>query len=231
MMKTMRTLLDTILEGVEGVLFDLDGVLLDTERIYTEATRRILGPLADRFDFQLKSQMMGRAPQVAAKILLDAVGSPLTPAEYNEIKRPILRELFRSSVPKAGAPELVAALRERGLPLAVATSSDRDYWEIKTGHHSWFSHFQTVVCGNDPHVSRYKPAPDIFLEAARQIRVSPARCIVFEDSAAGVEAARRARVKRIIAIPDPALDRSLLRDASLIIQDYSELFAPAPLPE
>jgi pseudouridine 5'-phosphatase len=74
LMRTWSELLD----GIDGILFDMDGVLLDTEAIYTEATRRLLGPLADRFDFRLKEKMMGRAPHIAAKILLDGVGSPMS---------------------------------------------------------------------------------------------------------------------------------------------------------
>lgn len=220
----MKKTLDELLDGIEGVLFDLDGVLLDTEVTYTEATRQILGPLADRFDFALKARMMGRAPHVAAKILLEGVGSTMTPDEFNQRKKPVLLELFRRSVPKAGAPELVLELKRRGLPLAVATSSDRLYFEAKTGHHPWFSAFDAVVCANDPGVGRHKPAPDVFLHAARHIGISPTRAIVFEDSAAGVEAARRARVKRIVAVIDPALDRALVEPAHHIVEAFSEVW-------
>jgi pseudouridine 5'-phosphatase len=211
-----------LLDGVDGILFDMDGVLLDTEAIYTEATRRLLGPLADRFDFRLKEKMMGRAPHVAAKILLDGVGSTMSVGEWNERKRPVLLELFRSSKPKAGAPELVSALRRRGLPLAVATSSDRKFLEAKTSHHDWFR-FDVIVCASDAEVSRHKPAPDVFLAAARSIGVPPSRCLVFEDSIAGVEAARRAKVPKIVAIVDPALDKTQVSAASVIIESYLEL--------
>lgn len=226
----MTKTLDELLDGIEGVLFDLDGVLLDTEITYTQATRQILGPLADRFDFALKAKMMGRAPSVAAKILLDGVGSTMTPDEFNARKRPILLELFKKSVPKSGAPELVLELQRRGLPLAVATSSDRHYFEAKTSHHPWFSAFSAVVCASDPGVGRHKPAPDVFLHAARHLGVAPIRSIVFEDSAAGVEAARRARVKRIVAIVDPALDRSLVRAADHVVEAFAELMHSAEGP-
>ncbi|OQX69432.1 MAG: hypothetical protein B6A08_04960 [Sorangiineae bacterium NIC37A_2] len=226
----MKKTLDELLDGIEGVLFDLDGVLLDTEITYTEATRQILGPLADRFDFALKSKMMGRAPHIAAKILLEGVGSTMTPDEFNQRKRPLLLELFRKSVPKAGAPELVFELKRRGLPLAVATSSDRLYFEAKTSHHPWFSAFDAVVCASDPGVGRHKPAPDVFLHAARQIGIAPTRAIVFEDSAAGVEAARRARVQRIVAIIDPLLDRALVEPAHHVVLSFSEIWEGAPIP-
>jgi len=219
-----RTLaLADVLDGVTAVLFDMDGVLLDTEELYTLATKRILGPLGDRFDWRIKERMMGRAPLVAAQILIDALEVPMTPQEYLEQKRPVLLELFRQSRPKPGAPELVKKLAARGLPLAVATSSDRTFFEAKTAHHPWFSQFQAVVCGGDPGVNAHKPAPDIFLAAAARLGQRPKDCIVFEDAEAGIEAARRAGVRRIVALADENIDRALLAKADHVIDSYAEL--------
>jgi len=215
--------LAVILEGVSAVLFDMDGVLLDTEELYTQATRRVLGPLGDRFDWRIKERMMGRAPLEAARILIDALGVPLTPQEYLDQKRPVLLELFRKSEPKPGAPALVRALAGRGLPLAVATSSDRRFFEAKTSHHAWFAEFRAVVCGSDPEVKAHKPAPDIFLAAAERLGVPAAACVVFEDSAAGVESAKRAGVRRIVALADVNIDRSLLAQADYVIDSYAEI--------
>lgn len=218
-------LLEEVLEGIEGVLFDLDGVLLDTEEIYTEATRRVLGPLADRYDFALKARLMGRAPLEAARILVETVGAPMTPEEYNAKKRPIVEELFRKSRARSGAFELVAEFARRGIPMAVATSSDRAFFSAKTSHHPVFESFSCVVCGNDPGVARHKPAPDIFLEAARLLGKSPSKCLVFEDSPAGVEAARRARVARIVAVPDPRLERATIAAADLVLPGFEGFFS------
>lgn len=221
---TTRNLpLATVLEGISAVLFDMDGVLLDTEELYTRATRQVLGPLGDRFDWRIKERMMGRAPLEAARILIEALDVPLTPQEYLEQKRPVLLDLFRKSEPKPGAPELVRALAARSLPLAVATSSDRGFFEAKTSHHPWFAEFRAVVCGSDPEVKAHKPAPDIFLAAAARLGVPPAACIVFEDSAAGVESAKRAGVKRIVALADVNIDRTLLSEADYVIDSYAEI--------
>jgi len=224
--RRMGALLSEILEDVDGVLFDMDGVLLDTEAIYTEATRRVLGPLADKFDWRIKERMMGRAPLEAARILIEAVGAPFTPAEYNLLKKPILLELFRNSPAKPGAEALVCELKTRGMPLAVATSSDRTYFDIKTMSHPWFSSFDAVVCGSDAEVARHKPAPDIFLVAARKLGLAPSRTLVFEDSVAGVEAARRAKVKRVVALPDPQLDKNLLQGAHFTLASFELLLEP-----
>lgn len=166
---------------------------------------------------------MGRAPLEAARILLEALEVDMTPAEYNERKRPVLLELFRASRPIPGAPELVECLHARGVPLAVATSSDRGYFSAKTSHHPFMSRFSAVVCGSDPEVRLHKPAPDIFIEAARRLGVPPARCLVFEDSPAGVAAARSAGAHRVVAIVNPEADRSLVAAADRVIERYDEL--------
>lgn len=222
-MPTAALPLSHVLDGVTAVLFDMDGVLLDTEDLYTRATRQLLGPLGDRFDWRVKERMMGRAPLEAARILVEAVDAPFTPQEYIDRKRPILLELFRQSEPKPGAPELVRKLAARGLPLAVATSSDRHFFEAKTSHHAWFSEFQAIVCGSDPEVKAHKPAPDIFLAAAKRLGADPGSCVVFEDAEAGVEAARRAGVRRIVALADVNIDRTLLAQADHVIDAYSQL--------
>lgn len=214
---------DALLSEVDAVLFDMDGVLLDTERLYTEATRRVLGERADEFTWEIKQKLMGRSPLQSATTLVSALKLPWSPEEYLELKRPILLELFAKAEEKPGARRLVEFLHERGIPLAVATSSDRKYFEAKTHSHPWFSRFQVVVCGSDPEVKAYKPAPDIFLRAAELIGHGPGRCLIFEDSVAGLEAARRAGAAHIIAIVDEHLDHSQIGAVSRVIHDFSEL--------
>lgn len=215
--------LDDILDGIEGILFDMDGVLLDTEDLYTEATREILGPLGERFDFRLKEKIMGRDPLIAAQTLLDGVGSQMSVEDYFRLRQPVMTRLFAACSPIPGAPELVTHLAERGFPLAVATSSDRDFFSVKTAHHPWFDRFGAVVCGSDAEVLAHKPAPDIFLAAAAALGLPPERCLVLEDSPAGVQAARAAKVKCIIARCDPRIDRSLLDGADYTVESYAQL--------
>ena len=95
---------------------------------------------------------------------------------------------------------------------------------LKTSHLPWFRVFSAVVSGDHPEVRALKPAPDIFLAAARAIGGHPARCLVIEDSPAGVLAARAAGMS-VVAIPDAALPSDRFADAQLIVRSYAELRA------
>lgn len=107
-----------------------------------------------------------------------------------------------------GATALVDTLAESGIPMAIATSSRMESVEHKRyaiGH--LFRPMATIVAGDDPYVPNGKPAPDIFLEAARRLRVDPKACLVFEDSTAGCQAAKAAGCV-VIAVPDSRMDKS-----------------------
>jgi pseudouridine 5'-phosphatase len=209
---------------VSHVIFDLDGVLLDSEPIYTKATQQVIGPFGKVFDWSIKGDMIGRSSLEGARHLIRTLDLPLTPEEYLRRRRPILEALFREVIEIPGARRFVESLRERGTVLAVATSSESALYRLKTAHHLWFAHFSVIVCGDDPRVTRLKPAPDVFLVTAQLLGVSPERCLVFEDSLAGVSAARAAGMQ-VVALPDPAMDKSRYAEADLVISGYDELTA------
>ena len=204
------------------MIFDLDGVLLDTEKLYTQATQDVVGVFGKTFDWSLKVQMMGRHELDAAGVLVSTLALPISAEEYLERQLPIAEALFRAAEEIPGAEAFVQSLAERGLVLAVGTSSTRRLYELKTSHHGWFSRFSAVVSGDHPEVRHLKPAPDIFLAAARAIGGPPERCLVVEDSPAGVSAARAAGMS-VVAIPDAALDDARFAEADLIVRSYAEL--------
>lgn len=199
------------------VIFDLDGVLLDTEPLYTRATQDVIDEFGVVFDWSVKSGMIGQSDLEGARHLVRSLSIPLEPEEYLRRRAPILDRLFESAEEMPGARSLVARLAERGVPLAVATSSARAQFRTKTARHDWFGMFHAVVCGDDPRVARPKPAPDIFLVAARELGAEPARCVVFEDSRSGVAAALAAGMQ-VIALPDAAVDAADFSAASLVIR-------------
>jgi pseudouridine-5'-monophosphatase len=210
------------LSDYNHVIFDLDGVLLDTEKLYTEATQTVVAEFGKVFDWSLKSLMMGRHELEAAALLVKTLGLPISAEEYLKRQLPIAEELFRSATEVAGAEDFVAALVRRGHTLAVGTSSTLRLYRLKTAHLPWFSAFSAVVSGDHPEVHALKPAPDIFLAAARAIGGEPSRCLVIEDSPAGVLAARAAGMS-VVAIPDPALEATRFETADLVVRSYAEL--------
>lgn len=204
------------------VLFDLDGVLLDTEPLYTEATQAIVGRYGKTYDWSLKSHTMGRDARLTARFILERLAIPLSPEEFLAARAPVLEALLAASPVMPGAERFVRELQARRVPMAVATSSDRHLYELKTKPHAFFDAFQAIVCGDDSRVTAKKPAPDIFLAAARDLAMSPERCVVIEDSPAGVEAALAAGM-RVIALPDPAMSTEQYRGAHRVCSGYDAL--------
>ena len=148
--------------------------------------------------------------------------APLHPEEYIRRRKPHLDRLFPTVQALPGAVAVVEALFAAAVPLAVATSSTRELFDQKLRHHGWAQRFRVVVCGDDPRLTRQKPAPDIFLLAAAELGVPPERCLVFEDSPTGVEAAKAAGTQ-VVAIPNEAVDVGLVASADLVIRRFAEL--------
>lgn len=195
----------------------MDGVLLDTERLYTEASRAVCARYGKTFDWALKSQMMGRQALDAATHLVTALALPITPDAYLRESWALLETLMPTAGAMPGARALSDALAARGVPQAVASSSPRYLFDLKTRQHGdWFARFRVIVLGDDPRVHRGKPAPDIFLVAAADLGADPASCLVIEDSPSGVAAAHAAGMQ-VIAVPDPALDPAEFASADLVV--------------
>lgn len=207
---------------ITHVIFDVDGLLLDTEPFYTEAHQMVAARYGKVFDWAIKSKMIGLPAQSSAQVAINAMHLPMTVAEYLEARKHLLEELFPKSEPMPGAVRLTKHLHQNGIPQAIATSSDRHHFDLKiTKHKEWFNIFQSSVMGDDPEIKRGKPAPDIFLVAAKRLQAPPAQCLVFEDSPAGVEAARTAGMFAV-AVPDPHMEDKAYPNAHQIIRDLNE---------
>jgi len=212
----------TQVSKVTHVIYDVDGLLLDTERFYTQAYQIIAARFGKVYDWSLKAKTIGMKSLDSARIITEALGLPLTPEQWLETRKSLLEELFPKAEPLPGAVHLTRHFHECGIPQAVATSSDRRYFDIKTSRHKdWFSIFDCIVSGDDHGVGEGKPAPDIFLLAATRLGAQPRACLVFEDAPAGVQAAKAAGM-RVVAVPDLNLDARALGDADSILRSLEE---------
>jgi len=204
-------------------IFDLDGVLLDTEPLYTQATAAVAARFGKVYDWSVKRDCIGRGTLEAARIIVEALGLPLPPEALVHERERLLIALVARAPAIAGAEAFTRALAGRGVPLGIATSTEAPLYAIKAApHRGWLGMFGAAVCGDDPRVARAKPAPDIFLAAAQDLGVPPASCLVFEDSPFGVEAARAAGMQ-VIALPDPAMDRARYTRADAVVTGFADL--------
>ncbi|KAJ7162116.1 HAD-like domain-containing protein [Mycena filopes] len=207
---------------VEFVLFDMDGLLIDSEAIYSLVTNTILAPFGKEMTWEQKAGCMGKPEREAAAHLLSCFpGLPLTVNAYLEQRNALQDKLWPTVPLLPGAQKLISHLKSHKIPIAVATSSRRRNFDLKTGHlGALFDCFDgRIVCGDDQEGTiRGKPEPDIFIVAAREILgrdVGPAdtasvttahlaerrKGLIFEDALLGLQAGKRAGMS-VVWVPD-----------------------------
>ncbi|OQR91426.1 hypothetical protein THRCLA_09001 [Thraustotheca clavata] len=202
--------------SVKYMLFDMDGLLLDTERVYSEVTNEILSRFGKTFDWSVKSRMMGVKEYDAAKILIEAYDLDLTPEAYLIERNAMHATKFPFCKPLPGVLKLIKHLKKHNIPICVATSSHRKAFELKSSRNQeLFSLFDgNIVCGDDPHIKLGKPHPDLFLHAASTLNMpltdmDNSSALVFEDAPSGVQAGLNAKMQ-VVWIPDANLQQDPL---------------------
>jgi HAD superfamily hydrolase (TIGR01509 family) len=183
-----------------ALIFDMDGLLVDSEPVSEIAMDRFLARRMLETDHDLMQQLLGRRLPEAITIVkawydLDGDVTAMT-EEYADVRLNALRE----GMPvMPGAREIIAWAKELGLPCALATSSLRSHADVSLEAAGLTGQFDAEATGNE--VTNGKPAPDLFLLAAGRLGVAPSRCLVFEDAPAGVQAARAAGMQ-VVWIPN-----------------------------
>jgi len=185
---------------VEAALFDMDGLLIDTEVIYIEAMQAAAGALGREMPIDFCHSMVG-VPGHECNLMIEAYyGVGFSLAEFRQHFSVHLHRLLDAGIPvKPGVVEFLDFLAGRGLPLAVATSAGRATAEHHLGRAGLLDRFTALATRDD--VERAKPHPDVYLEAARRLAVAPERCLAFEDSNIGLEAAHAAGTMAFM-VPD-----------------------------
>ena len=184
---------------IEAVVFDLDGVLLDTEELWNEARRQIADERGGRWREDAQRAMMGMSSPEWSRYMHDVLGLPDPPEEISAevVKR--LEALYRERLPLvSGALEAVRQIGGRW-PLAIASSSNRPLIDLFLELTGTGELFRATVSSEE--VARGKPAPDVYLEVARRLGVASATGAAIEDSENGIRSAAAAGM-RVIAIPN-----------------------------
>lgn len=211
----------------EAVVFDLDGVLIQSEEVWDAVRERYVREQGGRYDAEIQRAMMGMSAPEWSRYLHETAGVPDEPAE---IDREVVRRMlaaYRAELPLL--PGAVEAVRRTAalVPLALASSSNREIFEAVLELAGIADCFRATVSSEE--VARGKPAPEVYLEAARRLEVAPERCAAVEDSHAGIRSAKAAGM-RVVAIPNPSYppDEDALAQADVVLRSLADL-GPAAL--
>jgi HAD superfamily hydrolase (TIGR01509 family) len=185
---------------IEAVVFDLDGVIVDSEHVWDDVRQRLAKERGGRWHDQASRDMMGMSSPEWSRYMHDVIGLSEPPEEINTEVVRRLEALYREEIPLLpGAVATVRLLAARW-PLGLASSSNRELIDLVLETSGLAPYFTATVSSEE--VPRGKPAPDVYLEAAGRLGVDARRCAAVEDSENGIRSAKDAGM-RVIAIPNP----------------------------
>jgi len=214
---------------IEAVVFDLDGVIVDSEHVWDEVRQRLAEDRGGRWHDRASRDMMGMSSLEWSRYMHDVIGLAEPPEQINaEVVRRLVAVYLEELPLLPGAVEAVEAVAARW-PLALASSSNRELIDLVLSISGLERLFAATVSSEE--VARGKPAPDVYLEAARRLDVPAERCAAVEDSENGILSAKAAGM-RVIAIPNPQYPPAddALAAADLVLPTVADLTPSAIQP-
>jgi HAD superfamily hydrolase (TIGR01509 family) len=188
-----------VTDRIGAVVFDLDGVLVDSESVWDEVRRRFTQENGGHWHDGAQRDMMGMSSVEWSQYVRDRLGVEMEPGRISEVVADRVADLYRDHLPLLpGAVESVRAMSAEW-PLGLASSSNRHVIDLVLDEAGVADHFAVTVSSEE--VGAGKPAPDVYLEAARRLDVDPSACVAIEDSTNGIRSAHAAEMA-VIAVPN-----------------------------
>ncbi|XP_066248716.1 pseudouridine-5'-phosphatase-like [Euwallacea similis] len=215
------------LKPVTHIIFDMDGLIIESESFYKRILIDIASQYHKEFTQAIEKRILGTTEKDTAKIFLGELNIPLSVEDFLVLYHKKVAVELQNPPLMPGVERLVKHLAKNNVPIAVATSSSKQALAIKTKNHQHlFKLFHHIVCGTtDPDVKNGKPAPDIFLVCASRFEDKPdvSKCLVLEDAPNGINGALEAGMQAVL-VPSKDIEPDLKR-ATLVL-DSLEDFKP-----
>jgi HAD superfamily hydrolase (TIGR01509 family) len=210
-------------QAVQAVIFDMDGVLIDSEPLHFIVLNEVLARGGHALSGDEYEAFIGTTTEAMWSVLVQRFRLPASAADYIEqYNRALLRALEQPHPPQPGVLRLLRWLRERGIRLGVASSSPRSWIDATLRSIGLDGTFEAIVSGDDVTPGDGKPSPTIYRLAATRLSVRPSRCVAIEDSPNGVLSARRAGM-RVIGVRTPVTAHLPLPGAERIVESLCDL--------
>ncbi len=220
-----------MLQGKEAIIFDLDGSLVDSMWIWKQIDIEYLGRFGITLPDNLQSEIEGMSFQETAEYFQEHFDIPDSIEQMKEAWNQMAYEKYEKEVPlKKGVSGFLKGCKKRGIKLGIATSNSRELMQVIIKAHGLDEYFSCVLTGSDGY--KGKPAPDIYLAAAKALDVSPEKCLVFEDIIPGIMAGQAAGME-VCAVEDEYSNHAKKAKKSMVeyyIEDYCDLFPHEFLP-
>ncbi len=208
---------DIRLKPFSAVIFDMDGTLLDTETVFRSIVFDVCRDLGYEMTDDIHRGMVGSSHEHSNRLLVEAYGVSFPYAVFDDLCRSSMRERMHAAVPvKTGAREILAELRDRRIPTAIATSSRSPHASVHLTAAGLIDMFETIVTRDD--VTNPKPHPEPYLMAAGRLGIAPEHCLALEDSHSGVRAAHAAGMQTVM-VPDLVHPSDEIRALGIAIMD------------